>query len=337
VSKFAAVIVILAIVAGGALGGFAALQFMDSPPPPDEPEAPPTVTAPPPVTPVAPMAILQPDGETYYLGKLRTSGVMIDAMTPLLLTPRADEKIPDHCPDRLAVLRGADTHADVIAPYLAAFGDVVFQDDGGPETVYHAATNALREQWRILHTLVKGPVTTPPLRIIVKHYPRPTLPGRCFTIQTTIFNVPDTYFDREWLQQNMPRSHEAAPVRGLLYEFRKTYQTEGDRLRLIEAQIEVHTHVLMLPRRRTVLDLMGVASVGKVGPDLASVDHFIVYGGGVRSGMLWVDGSAGQGEAEPWARAYSIVRESMEGKPRVREAALSAEAEAALRKFVERA
>ena len=43
----------------------------------------------------------------------------------------------------------------------------------------------------------------------------------------------------------------------------------------------------------------------------------MIYGGGVRRGLVWIDRSVGQGELDPWARAYRVSHESIREKPHV--------------------
>ena len=141
--------------------------------------------------------------------------------------------------------------------------------------------------------------------------------------------MPDWYFDQERFAHHNAAG-EALP--GVLFELRKTYQTEGGRVRLVEAQAEVHTRVSLMPHRQSIMDL-----VDDVAPDPLYASHFLPYGGGVRNGMIWVDRSNGLGVAQPWSCAYTMERDHMREPPRVRMTALPQPAQAALRALVGRA
>ena len=118
---------------------------------------------------------------------------------------------------------GLRRRAPAIRPFVEALGPIAFGSAGG---LAGEVTGEIERQWETLRAVAAGDVTTPPLRILVKHYPRPALAGRCVTIHATLYNMLDVYLDRVPLASL--RSDGVARVTpGVLLDLRRTYQLEG--------------------------------------------------------------------------------------------------------------
>jgi len=260
-----------------------------------------------------PVKAILPTPPGYYLTALRTTGLDIDAMTPTLLSPLSRENVPADCPERMAVVTGDDSHAKTIKPFFDAVGAPGLSGTEATGLKGQAARQ-LERVWRVLNSLANGPVSTPPLRILYKHYPRPDLPGKCIALHATVYTVIDTYFDQERFKHDPAKPDQE--LRGVIFELRKTYQLEGEKPRLVEALIESHESIHM-GRRFILRELIG-DKAPKPLADHESSAHFIAYSGGLRFGLVWVDRSAGIGQPAPWARAYSIKGGSMAKRPDAR-------------------
>jgi hypothetical protein len=310
----------LLVVAGLALGVFVGLQVRSGGDDADPEPGPPPAAAEQPAT--SADAVL-PDPPGYFLTNLHQGGVEIDAMTPMLLSPLRHEHVPQSCPPNFVVLttKDEDSHEQHVRPLFDAIGDIRL---GSPETTGLGADAAvaLAKHWRDLETALDRAVTKPPVRVLYKLYPQPDLPGRCVSLHMTVYTVPDQHLDQSWFREEMRRHYmqrgdrDKMDVRGVLVEIRRTHQLEGGPPRLVEACVEVHDQVSAGARRQTLGTLLGQDS-HELLQDPEQVAHFMIYGGGVRRGLVWIDRSVGQGELDPWARAYRVSQESIREKPHI--------------------
>jgi hypothetical protein len=322
----------LLIVAGVALGALVGLQVRGGADPAPEPDHEATTGTDPAARPAEDPGAKQPkDGSAprvmpdppgYYLSKITKTGLVIDAMTPTLLTSLEHENVPASCPPRLTILaaRGGDSHDAHVRPLFDAIGKIRLST---PETNSLAAETALAlsQHWRDLKTTLDRPVTTPPIRVMYKHYPRPRLPGDCVTLHATVYTVPDQHFDQQWFREEMRKHHASGggrggmAIRGVLIDLRRTYQLEGGPPKLVEASLEVHDNVSLV-RRAPFGQLLG-EEPHEMLRDREAESHFLMLGGGTRRGLVWIDRSVGLRELDPWARAYRISVVSMREKPNV--------------------
>jgi hypothetical protein len=279
-----------------------------------------------------------PDKPSFYLTHLSRSGLDVEAMTPILISPLQQEDVPTSCPDRLSVIVGEGSYASAIEPYLAAIGQVEFDKTGRDQLVKDVVLE-LENRWRVLRSLASGPVSQSPLRILVLHYPREALPGRCVSLMVTIYNLPDTFLDQSWFREHHPAPNELAPVRGLLFRLRKTYQLDGAQPRLIEAWAEVQTQCQLgfPPLEPQVADPIAAESLGDAWTDPEFFGHFYPFAGGQRYGLAWIDQSAGIGPARSMGRAFLSFNDEVGKKPRIQKARLPPELRDALIALVERA
>jgi len=301
------------ILAGGAFGALAAFRRLHASGAPDA----------------------EPRQRSYYLTRLHPNGIAVKEMTPLLLTPLRDEFISPDCPERLVCLHGQDSYEEGIRAYVEAIGDLGLGADGFSGLAAEVARH-LRHEWNRLRAVSSGKVSRPPLRILVKHYPRPELPGRCVTIQATFYDVPDAYMDRIDIASKM-RAGAAVPVKGALLHLRRTYQLAGDGPRLIEALAEIHTHPGIAPPLRPVWLLLGEKQVGAIARDRDFGQHFMAYGAGARYGLCWTDRAFGLGDPAPFGAAYRILRTGARAGEKLEQAPLPPALASSLLRLVERA
>lgn len=246
-----------------------------------------------------------PPSPSYYLSNFRPGGLEVSETASILLSPRSVENIPAACPPGLTVLYGKDSYATHIAPWLRAMSLDFPREEAEPLAA--DAAEALTRAAGEMAAIAGGPVGTPPLRILVRHYPRPGLRGRCFTVAITMANVVDPWFDQDIFARQTARAEERPPVRGTLIEIRKTYQDGGGEVRLIEARVQVQQRLRLMPLPLDLPELIGDERVHAVATDSQSSAHYTVMGGGERLGLVWYDLSAGMGPPDPWSAAYSLA------------------------------
>ncbi|MCZ6573345.1 MAG: hypothetical protein O7C98_09285 [Planctomycetota bacterium] len=247
--------------------------------------------------------------DSYYLSRLRGRVLAVSDMTPVLVSGRTSETIPPTCPERLVVVTSVKQYADAVLPFMDAVGTPDFgalPADGLAGKV----VARIQKFWGVLRERAQAPPRDAPVRIIVRHYPRPELPGRCYTVHVIFYDVLDPVFDaREY--QLVRRVESGKPLEGGLIEWRKTYQTQGAAPRLIEAAVEAQPCVLPGMERPSGIDIFGKKLGGRLKDP--SVKHFWDLGGGDRYGLAWYDLSNGVGDPEPWARVYHVEWHDPEG------------------------
>jgi len=237
-----------------------------------------------------------------------------------VLTPKRSETPHPPNPD-LRVVSGNGTNASA-RDWFDALGRLRLGEDRNQL----GARTALEAHWDNLLSLARGPASTPPLRVLIKHYPRPELPGRCHVVHATAYTAEDPYLDH-------PKAHGA--VRGVIFDLRKTYQLAGDAPRLIEAQIEVHTELSYGEGKMPLGHILNRDDLGPIALDDGWSGHFEKFAGGTRFGMVWLDVACGIGDAAAWSRAYRITSEHGD-RHRVETEPLTATQVKALLEFVSR-
>ena len=252
-----------------------------------------------------------------YLGGV----VAAQQSTCTVLTPKRSETPHPPNPD-LRVISGNGTNASA-RDWFDALGRLRL---GGERSKLGTRT-ALQTHWDNLLSLAKGPASTPPLRVLIKHYPRPELPGRCHVVHATAYTAEDPYLDH-------PKDQDA--VRGVIFDLRKTYQLAGDAPRLIEAQIEVHTELSYGEGKMPLGHILNRDDLGPVALDDGWSGHFEKFAGGTRFGMVWLDIACGIGDAAAWSRAYRITTGAHGDRHRVETEPLTATQVKALLEFVSR-
>ena len=246
------------------------------------------------------------DPDSYYLGAYRNGVVPVRRMTPLLLSTREHERVPASCPPELVVRPGAGQTAAFVEA-LGALGLPAQTDD----LFVKNTTDRIVDGWQTVQAAARGAAETPPLRVIVKHYPRPALPGRCFTIEVGFYDFDDPLFEGKQARR-LPDSP------GHLLEWRKTYQTQGGNVRLVEASLEMQQDVAYGPLRWHIGELL------RERPELAPLrdedagQHLRDMGAGERRGLLWFDLACGLGPTQPYACAYKIVGSWAGDEPNLR-------------------
>ncbi len=265
--------------------------------------------------------------ESYYLSRLCDSGHDPAKPGMLLLTPRA-VPVPPGLQDRLSVRMANDSYERDIRPYLEALGTPGFEPAG---ELLPAVAGHLEQAWELLRDLAQGPAGDPPLRVLIQHHPRPALPGRCVTIQTTFYTVPDPALDTS----TMPRSRTDR-VRGQILQVRKTYQLDAEPRRLIHASVEAQPEVMVHGPRSNLGSLAGREDVSRLAADEVGEAHFAALGGGARYGLAWFDLSAGLDEPQEWGAAFRIRWPRNAAEPKVETEALAGRAIARLLEFVRR-
>ena len=223
----------------------------------------------------------------------------------IVLTPKRSETPTPPNPD-LRVVAGDGTYASA-REWFDALGRLRLGKGPGKLSV----PVRLETHWNNLLSLSRGPVSTPPLRVLIKHYPRPELPGRCYVVHATAYTAEDPYLDR-------PQAFDQ--VRGVIFDLRKTYQLEGGEARLIEAQIEVQVELRYGEGKADFGHLLNREELGPIARDSGWSGHFEKFAGGTRFGMIWLDVSCGMGDAAGWSRGYRIStkrgeRHSVETEP----------------------
>ena len=265
--------------------------------------------------------------ESYYLSRLCDSGHDPAKPGMLLLTPRA-VAVPPALQDRLSVRMANDSYEREIRPYLDALGAPEFEATG---ELLPAVAEQLEQAWELLRDLAQGPAGDPPLRVLIHHHPRPALPGRCVTIQTTFYTVPDPVLDPLQI-----RGRGTDPVRGLILQLRKTYQLDAEPRRLIHASVEAQPEVIVHAPRRGLGGLTGREDVVGFAADEAGAAHFAALGGGARYGLAWFDLSAGLDEPREWSAAFRVRWPRRAAEPKVETEPLASRAVARLLEFVRR-
>jgi len=257
------------------------------------------------------------DPDSYYLGTYRRGVVPVRRMTPLLLSTREHERVPASCPPELVVRPGAGQAAAFVEA-LGALGLPAQTDD----LFVKDTTGRIVDGWRTVQAAARGAAETRPLRVLVKHYPRPALPGRCFTIEASFYDAGDPLIDGK-------DARRLADSPAHLFEWRKTYQTQGGILRLVEASLEMQHDVSYGPLRWHIGEFLrerpGLVRLH----DEDAGQHFRDMGGGERRGVLWFDLACGLGPTQPYGCAYKILG-SWAGEPDWRTRPLPAATAAAL-------
>ncbi len=161
-----------------------------------------------------------------------------------------------------------------------------------------------------------------PLRIFVRSYARPDLPGHCVAVAIAFYTVPDPHIGRPGF----------GPWPGLLFDIHKTYQLAGGKTRLVEAALEVHTEVARSAMRAPLAVLAGEPQ-----GDARESTHFEQYGAGRRHAWFWMDRDWGARSKNQDIFARKVVVVLGRGPRQVDAKPLSAPEVAALFAFVERA
>ncbi|MEM8882516.1 MAG: hypothetical protein AAGD14_00435 [Planctomycetota bacterium] len=148
------------------------------------------------------------------------------------------------------------------------------------------------------------------MRMLVAHYPRPDLPGRCVAVVTAIHTLPEPHIeeDQDLLRHYYRGMRKRRPYAGMLFEVRQVWQTEGGTPRLIEATIDLSEGFVAPARYRGFVALLGDARALRITEDITRSGHFHMYGADRRGGLLWCDRSYGLGEPEPFMAEYEIGR-----------------------------
>jgi len=249
------------------------------------------------------------DGDSHYLAAIWKKGAAVERMTPRLLTPKAAEAFApprENC----EAITSADGYKSAILPYVESVGPVALQPHAADSEFAKKITRSLDAAWAAVTKKANSePVDGSILRVLTKHYPRPDLPGSCFTLHVTFFTVRDPFFDGGEDMASLLRRMHGKTVPGTMYELRKTYRMKDGERRLIEAQIEASPNVTVRMQRR------GFAEVSKRPEAKRFLDafhgaHFQLYGGGSRHGFVWYDQSLGEGNVRAYSAAYIIERET---------------------------
>jgi len=275
---------------------------------------------------------------SYYLRELRPFGIDVDGLTPLVLSPLAEEKIPLTCPDRLVVCTSRAGTAGRVRPFLKALGEIAFPQEE-QDGVLRSVEAKIVEIWRSLDASATQQGKGPPVRVFFKHYPRELseLDGaRAVTLHATLYSVPDLYFDISTaaIGHDPVDVERAAGVQGLLLDIRKTWRITPHGPRLIEASIEVTEEVRNALRGPGLCQLLEEPSISAVATDSGAIMHFELYHG-ERWGLLWVD-RAQDGPVDGWASAYHIPYDPA-GKPNLETEPLPARVVAHLLELASRA
>ena len=146
------------------------------------------------------------------------------------------------------------------------------------------------------------------LQLVVTHYPRPDLPGRCFALVVAFHDLPDPHIvqDRARYRRFLMRDGREPPMSGVLFEVRQVWQTAGGAPRLIEATVEVTDRLTAAGGRNFGSSMFSNARVSEITCDITRGGHFGQYGRGTRRGLIWCDRSQGIGPPEPWSAAYRV-------------------------------
>ncbi len=236
---------------------------------------------------------------SFYLGTVRPGVIAVDEMKPTLLSPRV-ECLPAACPQDLQNLPGGRPVPELIRDYFCALGPLALGHQTAAGSLANDVSRRLAAHWRALRAAsLATRVASPPLRILVKHYPRPDAPGHCVTLCATFYNVPDPHFDRAGgpegpLGEDGERE-ERLP--GALVRLSGTWQLVGGEARLVEAWIEAAAGLDRTGAPPPFRDMLGVRGLAVDGERDA---HFDDLGAGRRWGLGWFDRAYGlQGEARP--------------------------------------
>jgi len=299
----------------------------ETPPATPDPTGPERPPRPPPREPSGP-PILPPD-PSFYLSRFRPLGLAVDEMLPLLLSPKRAELGIRNCPENLVARCDEDSYARDLKPYLDTLASIplVPPESGGFDE--REAVAEIGKMLDHLRTIAHGPVGTPPMRALVKHYRRFDAPGNVVTIQTFFFTILDPHFDHDAFAEVYPSATKGTPIRGSLLELKKTYRIDGGTPRLLEVLAEAHSRILFGPRREYAA-MQKDEQVRGIGMDSASGAHFGMFGGGDRFGLLWQDHSKGEGPVRSYAIAYRMLQEATQGDQAVTASPISRESEAAL-------
>ncbi len=276
---------------------------------------------------------------SYYLRRIRPSGIAVDDMTPTIVSPLPREVVPESCPERLVVVCAKKGYADSLRPYLAALGSPGYgalRAEGLPQEV----AGSLEQTWALLANALEADPAVSPLRVLIKHYPQKISAGPCFTLHVTFFTVPDLYLEAEkataWKGPAPDGEGEPRIVPGAWFDIRATYLIQGGERRLLEASCEATTQVRYPMRGSRLAQLLQEKSIEPLGADEQGAAHFELYDGD-RVGFAWFDRSWGEGAKDPWAVAYRAAWRPMGDPPGAETAPLPEALVERLLAFVRRA
>ncbi len=228
---------------------------------------------------------------SFYVRTIHRGDRSSERMRPTIISPIASEAKHPNCPPTLN-MRCSDGHGDLLAPYWRSVGSMTSADAS-------EVFEPLAREWRILGKRILDDDVGRPVRVLIKHYPRTKVPGRCVTIHVTFYSVPDPRFD-----EGAPASD--GRVEGVLFDVRQTWQLQGAEPVLIEASVEVTTDVRAAGHRRGFASIAKPDGAPEWGADPAMGAHFYGYGAGRRYGTVWFDRAAGIGETDAWAKVYRL-------------------------------
>ncbi|MGQ0612655.1 MAG: hypothetical protein ACT4PV_02740 [Planctomycetaceae bacterium] len=285
------------------------------------------------------LGVAEGEEPSYYLRRIRPSGIEVDDMTPTIVSPLPTEIVPEACPERLVVVCGKRGYADSLRPYLAALGLPGFGAIPAEGLAGEVAA-ALEATWKLLAKAAEGEPTAPPLRVLIKHYPQELPAGPCFTLHVTFFTVPDPHLEGDEATRaegpSTDRKIEERSVPGAWFDIRATYLLKAGERRLLEASCEATTRVRRPARAPRLAQLLQEKSIEPLGADERGAAHFELYAGD-RAGFAWFDRSWGVGASDPWAVAYRAPWRPMGEPPSSERATLPAALLDRLLAFVRRA
>lgn len=239
----------------------------------------------------------------FYLGSLRTGGIDVAALTPFVVTPLESDAVTADCPPGLVLRRDPDYRATIL-PHVDAVGSIALGASSEGSLLAQVA-EGLDRTWRTISSIARGPVGVPALRVLVKHYPREDLPGRCVAIETTWYTTRDAL-----LEGGEPPA--PGPIRGAHFTLARLYQLQRGGPRMVAARMEAWTGI-------EAVDACGRAEasdnqwaeraesmVRAVASDPYARAHFGYLGGGRRVGAVWLDRSLGLANEAPWSACFDV-------------------------------
>ncbi|MGQ0613529.1 MAG: hypothetical protein ACT4PV_07330 [Planctomycetaceae bacterium] len=246
-------------------------------------------------------------GRGRFFETIRKGGIAAPGLAFTIVSPREDDQLAPEGPPSLELRSGAGDYS-VIRPWIEALAPLPVAGEADDQLIQEVAAD-LDTEWRTLLSIARGPLGLPPLRVLVRHYPRAELAGSCFCVSITYHTCADP------LLVEPPESREVTRprrVRGILFDVHRTYQIDAGTARLIAAGVEAQIQLEILPgegsarERRSPADHLGEGSVKEIGVDPIAMTPFRHLAGGVRRGFVWFDRSLGLGTASPWSAAYRI-------------------------------
>ena len=266
---------------------------------------------------------------SFYRHAFDVPSWSVSKMTPTIISPARHEN-RRFCHAAIRVSQAG--YEELIRPYMQALGPLDFgrQRSAGP--LANLVSRNIAASWQHLDEQARGePVSGQLVRVLVQHFPWEETPGRCVTLATTFYDVPDLYLDRarcedqSWYETTADRTW----VRLV-----KSYQLAQQTPRLVCAWIET-------TRDLRIADAAEIDYAGMLDrPELADANvvnaHWENLTGGTRLGLVWMDLSFGRGEVRPWSRAYRIHGGYSDSGPEVETGPLPDRWAAALREVVTR-